>query len=179
MSRIGNQPITVSTAVQLEITDGTVFVKGPKGEMSVMVPQDITVTFADGQVKVERANNLSHTRALHGLAQRLVHNAVTGVEKLWEKKLEVIGTGYRVKLQGKDLVFEVGYSHPVKFEHVDGLEYVVQQNIVTISGADRQLVGQIANKIKAIKKPDPYKGKGIRYVGEIVKLKPGKKAKTA
>jgi large subunit ribosomal protein L6 len=179
MSRIGNQSITVADGVQVQIVDGSVNVKGPQGEMSVSIPRDITIEQSEGALNVKRSNNVNETKALHGLAQRLVQNAVVGVSKLWEKKLEVQGTGYKVKLQGRDLLFDVGYSHSVTYKSVDGIQFNVQANIVTISGADKQKVGQIADRIKAIRKPDPYKGKGIRYEGEVVKLKPGKKAKTA
>jgi large subunit ribosomal protein L6 len=179
MSRIGNQPVTVIDGVQVQVMDGSVNVKGPQGELNVAVPRNIVVEAGDGVLVVKRENNVNETKALHGLAQRLINNAVLGVTKSWEKKLEVLGTGYKVKLQGRDLVFDVGYSHPVKFMSVEGIQYAVQANVVTISGADKQKVGQIANRIKAIRKPDPYKGKGIRYEGEQIKLKPGKKAKTA
>ncbi len=179
MSRIGNQPITVASDVQVHIVDETVHVKGPKGELSVGIPKNITIELGEGTLSVKRSNNINDTKAVHGLAQRLVQNAVVGVAKLWEKKLEVQGTGYKVKLQGRDLVFDVGYSHPVTYKSVEGIQFAVQGNIVTISGADKQIVGQVANRIKSIRKPDPYKGKGIRYEGESIKLKPGKKAKTA
>jgi large subunit ribosomal protein L6 len=179
MSRIGNQPVTVIDGVQVQVMDGSVNVKGPQGELNVAVPRNIVVEAGDGVLVVKRENNVNETKALHGLAQRLINNAVLGVTKSWEKKLEVLGTGYKVKLQGRDLVFDVGYSHPVKFMSVEGIQYAVQANVVTISGADKQKVGQIADRIKSIRKPDPYKGKGIRYEGEQIKLKPGKKAKTA
>lgn len=179
MSRIGNQSITVVDGVQVQIADGIVNVKGPQGEMNVSIPKNITIESSEGTLTVKRANNVNETKALHGLAQRLVQNAVVGVGKLWEKKLEVLGTGYKVKLQGRDLVFDVGYSHSVTYKSVDGIQFAVQGNVVTISGADKQKVGQVADRIKAIRKPDPYKGKGIRYEGESIKLKPGKKAKTA
>ncbi|KXK11716.1 MAG: 50S ribosomal protein L6 [Microgenomates bacterium OLB23] len=179
MSRIGNQPITVTDGVQVQVSGNTVHVKGAQGELNIEIPENILVENSDGKVIVTRTNNVNEVKALHGLTQRLLHNAITGVTKAWEKKLEVIGTGYRVKLQGRDLVLDVGYSHSVKFAGVSGVQYAVQANVITISGADRQLVGQTANRIKAIRKPDPYKGKGIRYEGEVIKLKPGKKAKTA
>jgi len=179
MSLIGKQPVEVTSGVQVEILDTAVTVKGTHGNISIDIPRGISVAMSDGTMLVTRKNNNSDTKALHGLVQRLIRNAVNGVTTPWEKKLEVIGTGFKVKLQGRNLVFDVGYSHQVEFKSEEGIQYGVQANVVTVSGADRQKVGQIANKIKVIRKPDPYKGKGIRYEGEVIKLKPGKKAKTA
>lgn len=179
MSRIGSQSISITDGTQVTLHNGEVLVKSSQGELAVQIPKDITVKIEDSVIFVHRDNDINETKALHGLARCLIQNAVTGIQKPWEKKLEVIGTGYKVKLQGRDLVFDVGYSHSVKFNSVEGVQYGVQGNVVTISGADKQRVGEVANKIKSIRKPDPYKGKGIRYAGEKIKLKPGKKAKTA
>lgn len=179
MSRIGNKPVIITNGVQVSLADSIINVKGSQGEMSIEVPEGIIVDIKDGLVDVTRSNNVKSTKALHGLIRCLIQNAVTGVTKTWEKKLEVIGTGYKVKLQGRDLVFDVGFSHSVTFKSIENIQFGVQANVVTISGSDKQKVGQAANKIKSIRKPDPYKGKGIRYEGEFIKLKPGKKAKTA
>jgi large subunit ribosomal protein L6 len=128
---------------------------------------------------VERANNSKFQKSLHGLFRSLIANAVAGVETPWEKKLEVAGTGFNVKMQGEDLVFKVGYNHPVIFKKVEGVKYTVEGNTkVQVKSIDKQLVGEIAYKIKMIRKPDVYKGKGIKYEGEKLRIKPGKKAKT-
>jgi large subunit ribosomal protein L6 len=134
----------------------------------------------NNELIIKRSNEEKKTKSLHGLYRQLVYNGVSGVEKLWEKRLEVVGTGYNVKLQGEDLVFKLGYSHPVVFKKTPGVSYQVDGNTkVIVSGVDKQLVGQIAHKIILLKKPDVYKGKGIRYEGEKLRIKPGKKAKAA
>ncbi|OGK29458.1 50S ribosomal protein L6 [Candidatus Roizmanbacteria bacterium RIFCSPLOWO2_01_FULL_42_14] len=179
MSKIGNKPINIEESVEVEISNALVNVKGPEGELTVNIPKEITATRVDKDILFQRLSEAKKVRSLHGLIRSLVANAVLGVTKPWEKTLEVVGTGYRVKLKGKNLVFEVGYSHPVEFHEVQGLTYIVDGNKVTISGIDKQLVGEVAHKVKSIRKPDPYKGKGIRYSGELIRLKPGKKAKTA
>jgi large subunit ribosomal protein L6 len=178
MSKIGEAPVTVLDGVDVTITADTVEVKGPKGQVNVVIPKGIIVKKNENIVNIGRLSETKKVRSLHGLIRSLVSNAVNGVVKPWEKYLEVHGTGYKVKMQGKDLVFDVGYSHSVTFSHLDGLEYAVDKNKVTVSGIDKQFVGEIANKIKSIRRPDPYKGKGIRYEGEVLHLKPGKKAAT-
>lgn len=179
MSLIGNQPISVPSSVQVTLTGDVCTVKGGQGELVIAIPNDISVEMQDQKILVTRKNDERKLKALHGLIRSLLNNAVIGVEKPWEKKLEVVGTGYKVKPQGQDIVLQVGYSHPVNFKKVDGVTFAVQGNNIVVSGPDKQLVGEVANKIKSIKKPDAYKGKGIRYAGEVIKLKPGKKAKTA
>lgn len=178
MSKIGQQSITVSPAVTVVITDGKVNIKGPQGEMSFDVPDELTLTKTDNILLLTRKNDEKKVRSVHGLYRQLISNAVTGVEKPWEKKLEVVGTGYTVKLQGEDLVFKIGYSHQVIFKKQPGIKYLVEgNNKVNVTGFDKQLVGQVAYQIKMIKKPDVYKGKGIRYLGEKLRIKPGKKVK--
>lgn len=179
MSKIGEKPVEVTSGVHVELKDSVVLVKGSKGEVSVEIPLGVTVSMKDGVVSVARANDSKKNRSLHGLIRSLIQNAVIGVEKPWEKKLEVVGTGYKVKMQGAGLVFDVGLSHKVEFPKTDGVAYHVEGSKITVSGVDKQLVGEVANKIKNVKKPDHYKGKGVRYEGEHVILKPGKKAKTA
>lgn len=179
MSKIGEKPVEVTSGVNIDLKDNVVQVKGSKGEVSVEIPMGITVNMKDGIVSVNRSNDSKKNRSLHGLVRSLIQNAVTGVEKPWEKKLEVVGTGYKVKMQGTGLVFDVGLSHKVEFPQADGVSYHVEGNKITVLGVNKQLVGEVANKIKNIKKPDHYKGKGVRYEGEYVILKPGKKAKTA
>ncbi len=180
MSKIGAQSIRIPESILVSINDGIVEVKGAAGGvMTVPIPKGITVEKQDQNVLVKRDSDEKKVKSLHGLIRVLIHNAVLGVEKNWEKKLEVHGTGFRVKLQGEDLVFEVGYSHQVVFKKIPGITYLVEgTNKIIVRGIDKQLVGQTAYKIKKIRKPDPYKGKGIRFAGEHIKLKPGKKAKT-
>lgn len=179
MSKIGEAPVQVKDNVQVSIDGEIVTVKGPQGELTVTIPQGIDVKLEDGTVHVTRQRDTKKVRALHGLVRSLIANAVKGVVEPWEKHLEVVGTGYKVKAQGKNLVFDVGYSHSVQFDEVPGLTYKIDKNQVTVVGADKQLVGETAHKIRSIRKPDAYKGKGVRYVGEVLHLKPGKKAKTA
>jgi large subunit ribosomal protein L6 len=148
--------------------------------MTFVVPMGITLVKEGSNLVVKRKNNEKKIRSLHGLYRQLIGNAVIGVEKPWEKKLEVSGTGYTVKLQGEDLVFKIGYSHLVTFKKQPGVKYAVEgNNKVTVAGQDKQLVGQVAYQIKMIRKPDVYKGKGIKYLGEKLRIKPGKKAKAA
>lgn len=180
MSKIGERPIILSQAVTLTIDGNKISVKGPQGEMSFDVPKEITLVKEENNLLIKRNNNEKKVRSLHGLYRQLIGNAIIGVEKPWEKKLEVVGTGYTVKLQGEDLVFKIGYSHLVTFKKQPGIKYKVEgNNKVTVEGYDKQMVGQVAYQIKMIRKPDVYKGKGIRYLGEKLRIKPGKKAKAA
>lgn len=180
MSKIGDTPVPISESTQVTISTSSIEVKGKEGTMTVAIPRFFTVTKEENRLIVAGSADDKKKRAIHGLVRSLLNNAVLGVNKKWEKRLEVHGTGYRVKAQGEDLVFEVGYSHSVVFKKMAGVDFVVEgANKVIVAGIDKQLVGEIAAKIHAIKKPDPYKGKGIRYEGEVLKLKPGKKAKAA
>ena len=182
MSRIGNKPISFSSEVQVRLEGNKVFIKGPKGELSFELPEDIEVeiNLEKKEMRVKRKSERKKVKALHGLYRALLANAVKGVIKPWEKKLEVVGTGYNVRLEGDKLVFKLGFSHPVIFKKPEGIEFQVEKNrVITVIGIDKQKVGEIAYKIKMLKKPDAYKGKGIRYLGEVIKLKPGKKAKVA
>lgn len=180
MSKIGEKVIPVPAAAQVTIDGQHIIVKGSKGEIKLTVPEILTVE-KDGQiVTVKRKSNDKQSKEFHGLYRSILANAIAGVETAWTKRLEIVGTGYNVKLQGQDLVFKVGYSHPIVFKSIAGITYQVEgNNKVVVSGADRQLVGQVAYQMKILKKPDAYKGKGIRYEGERVRIKPGKKAKTA
>jgi large subunit ribosomal protein L6 len=180
MSKIGEKSIIISGAVNLTIDGNKVNVKGPQGEISFDVPMELALVRSENNLTIERKNNDKKVRSMHGLYRQLIGNAMVGVEKPWEKKLEVVGTGYTVKLQGEDLVFKIGYSHLVTFKKQPGIKYQVEgNNKVTVIGHDKQLVGQVAYQIKMIRKPDVYKGKGIRYLGEKLRIKPGKKAKAA
>ena len=178
MSKIGSKPIIIPEAVTVNIDDQTVFVKGKEGELKIEVPKVIKIVRQGNQLVVTTSTDHKKSRSLHGLYRQLIANAVTGVEKPWTKKLEVVGTGYNVKPQGEDVVFKLGYSHPVVFKKIPGIKFITEDNNkLTVIGVDKQLVGEIASKIKTIKKPDSYKGKGIRYVGEKIRLKPSKKVK--
>lgn len=180
MSKVGDQPIQIPSGVTVTVEPSYVVVSGNEGTLSVLLNRAIKISQEGEVLTVKRADESARSKALHGLTRTLLQNAVTGVVKPWEKDLEVLGTGYRVKANGENLVFEVGYSHTVEFKKVDDITFVVEgTNKIKVIGIDKQKVGEVAYKIKAIKKPDPYKGKGIRYAGEVVRLKAGKKAKTA
>ena len=180
MSRIGKQPIEIPSGVTVEVAGDTVNVKGPGGALSQRVDPDMKVTVADGEVRVERPSDEREHRALHGLTRSLIANMVEGVTKGYEKRLEIQGVGYRAVLKGKDIELQVGFSHPVDFPAPEGIEFEVPApNRITVKGIDKQLVGETAARIRRIRKPEPYKGKGIRYEGEYVRKKAGKAAKTA
>lgn len=180
MSKIGDKTIEVPQAVQVEIKDNSLTAKGKVGEMTIKVPGELVVEKNDNTIKVRRISENKKVRALHGLYRNLLANAITGVDTPWQKRLEVVGTGFNVKLQGEDLIFKLGYSHQVTFKKVQGINFQVEgNNKVIVNGADKQLVGQVAHQIKLLRKPDVYKGKGVRYEGEKLRIKPGKKAKTA
>ncbi len=180
MSKIGTKTIAVPPTVTIQVEDASISVKGKEGEMRIQIPSSLQVHFNEQILTVTRKNEKSPTKALHGLYRSLIYNAVVGVEVPWEKKLEVVGTGFQVKMQGEDLVFKVGFSHPVVFKKVPRVQFLVDGNTkVILKSVDKQLVGEVAHKIKMLKKPDAYKGKGIKYEGERLRIKPGKKAKTA
>lgn len=177
MSRIGRQPIAVPDGVTVDIKPGEVSVKGPKGELSQAVSADMKVTQDNGTLTVERPTDRGEHRALHGLTRSLIANMVVGVTDGYEKRLEIQGVGYRARLQGKALELSVGYSHPVSVSAPDGIEFEVPQPTqVVVRGIDKQLVGEIAARIRRTRPPEPYKGKGIRYAGEHVRRKVGKRA---
>ena len=177
MSRIGRQPIPVPAGVTVAIEPERVTVNGPKGELSERVNRDITVEQVDDQIVVTRPTDRGEHRALHGLTRTLVANMVQGVTAGFEKKLEIQGVGYRAQLRGRDLELALGYSHPVSIKAPDGIEFEVPQPTrITVRGASKQQVGEIAALIRKQRKPEPYKGKGIRYEGEYVARKVGKRA---
>lgn len=180
MSKIGQQSIEVLSGVSIEIKDNLIKIKGPNGEKSLLLPVALKVNLKDGKIFIERLSDEKRIKAQHGLYRQLLANFIKGVIKPWEKRLELVGTGYNVKLQGEDLVLKLGFSHPIVFKKQEGVKYqVIGNNIIVIMGIDKQLVGQVAYQIRSLKKPDVYKGKGIRYLGEKVRIKPGKKAKGA
>ncbi|WP_181779532.1 50S ribosomal protein L6 [Pseudonocardia pini] len=178
MSRIGKLPITVPSGVDVTIDGRTVTVKGPKGTLSHTVIAPITVALNDGVVSVERPDEERKTKAYHGLSRTLVNNLVEGVTKGYEKKLEIVGVGYRVVLKGSNLEFALGFSHPVVITPPEGITFAVESPTkFSVSGIDKQLVGETAANIRKIRKPEPYKGKGVRYAGENVRRKVGKTGK--
>lgn len=175
MSRIGKKPIPMPAGVKYRVEGNTVVVEGPKGRVDALLPAGITLVQRDGELLAERENDSQ--AAFHGLARSLVFNAVHGVTKGWTKELDVVGIGYRVELKGKQMVvFTLGYSHPIEFPLPSGIEVTIdpKQTHVTISGIDRQRVGQVAADMRSLRKPDPYKNKGVRYTGEKLKKKVGK-----
>ena len=177
MSRIGKKPIPIPEGIKVVFSDPqTVTVRGPKESLSVSLPRGVSATLADNVVVVTSDVRLKNAGALWGLSRQLVANAVVGVTQGFSKVLTLEGIGYRATLDGSTLVLNVGFSHPVRVEALEGITFAVEKNAVTISGADKQLVGQVAASIREIRKPEPYKGKGIRYVNEIVRRKAGKKA---
>jgi large subunit ribosomal protein L6 len=177
MSRIGRKPVPVPDAVTVEIAPGNIAVKGPKGELTQVVSHDMTVEQADGAVTVARPTDRGEHRALHGLTRSLIANMVEGVTDGFEKRLEIQGVGYRAALKGQNLDLSLGFSHPVSIAAPDGIEFEVPQPTeVIVRGIDKQLVGQVAADIRKRRPPEPYKGKGIRYKGEQVLRKVGKRA---
>jgi large subunit ribosomal protein L6 len=177
MSRIGGRPIEIPDGVTVEIGAGVVSVKGPKGELSQSVSPSMRIEQSNGTLTVERPSDRGEHRALHGLTRTLVANMVEGVTNGFEKRLEIQGIGYRARLQGKALEMTLGYSHPVSISPPDGIEFEVPQPTeVVVRGIDKQLVGEIAARVRKQRPPEPYKGKGVRYSGEYVRRKVGKRA---
>ena len=177
MSRIGRLPVAVPSAVTVSVSGGKVEVKGPKGSLSETIPALVDVAVADGVVTLTRSNDSKPAKSRHGLMRALVQNMVTGVTVGFKKELEVIGVGYRAEVKGSKLVMQLGYSHPVEYAIPDGVAIKVERNTsLEVSGADKQRVGQVAAVIRGFRPPDSYKGKGVRYKGEYVRLKQGKSA---
>jgi large subunit ribosomal protein L6 len=177
MSRIGKQPIQIPDGVDVEVAPGKVKVKGPKGELNQVVSREMKVAVEDGTLTVERPTDRGEHRALHGLTRSLIANMVEGVTEGFERRLEIQGVGYRAQLKGKALEMSLGFSHPVTVEAPDGIEFEVPQPTeVVVRGIDKQLVGEIAARIRKRRPPEPYKGKGVRYAGEYVSRKVGKRA---
>ena len=171
-------PITVPDGVNVSIVGDAVTINGPRGELQRRVPEGITVSQGDGEIRVARADDERETRALHGLVRSLINNMVLGVTQGFERRLEITGVGYRAAKQGTDLEVQVGYSHPVRKPAPPGIEFEVPAPTrITVRGIDKELVGQTAAEIRAIRRPEPYKGKGIRYEGERIRRKAGKAAK--
>ena len=178
MSRIGKLPIPVPAGVEVKIDGQTVEVKGPKGTLTHEVPAPIAVALEEGTVVVTRPDDERLSRSLHGLTRTLIANNITGVTVGFTKGLEIVGTGYRVTAKGNDLEFALGYSHPILVQPPAGISFTVDGNTkVTVHGISKQAVGEVAANIRKLRKPEPYKGKGVRYAGEVVRRKAGKSGK--
>jgi large subunit ribosomal protein L6 len=177
MSRIGRAPITMPAGVEFANDDGVVTVKGPKGELTQRVPREMTITVSDGTITVTRPTDSAPHRSLHGLTRTLIANMVHGVTDGFEKRLEIVGVGYRASMKGGDLELLIGFSHPAVVTPPEGIEFETPQpQVVLVRGIDKQAVGEVAAQIRSMRPPEPYKGKGIRYAGEYVQRKVGKRA---
>ena len=175
MSRIGKKPITIPKGVTVKVLEGAVEVQGPKGKLKQRFPNGINFELADGHLVAKRGTDSPELAKFHGLARSLVANAVAGVTDGFKKELDIVGVGYRAEVKGKQVIFALGYSHAVVFDIPTGIDVAIEkQTHITVTGVDRQLVGQVAANIRRLRKPDPYKQKGVRYTGEVLKKKAGK-----
>lgn len=179
MSKIGQLPIEVKSGVTVSADGGLVSVKGSKGELKINLPKNIEVKIEDGKCIVLSKKDDKVTRSLWGTIRMLIANAIIGVTDGWKKQLELVGTGYRSEVQGNNLVLTVGYSHTITIEAPEGITFKVEKSIINVDGIDKQLVGQVSANIRATRPPEPYKGKGVKYVGEVIRRKAGKAAKAA
>jgi len=178
MSRIGNAPVPVPSGVTVKLSPSTITAKGPKGELSMNIPDFVSYEVNDGEVVVKRANDSKPARARHGLGRALLNNMVVGVSEGFTRKLEIVGVGYKADVRGKTLNLSLGYSHPIDFPIPDGIDIKVEKGTsLTVSGIDKQQVGQVAAVLRGFRKPDAYKGKGVRYADETIRLKAGKSGK--
>ena len=177
MSRIGKQPIVVPQGVKVQIDDGTIRAEGPKGKLSQPVPGGLTVKLEDNRLVITREGDDRTVRAIHGLTRALVANMVHGVKDGFERKLEIVGIGYRAQLQGRNIQLALGYSHPIIFPLPETITADIERQVsITLRGPDKALLGETAAKLRSLRKPDPYKGKGIKYSDEVIRRKVGKKA---
>lgn len=175
MSRIGKQPITIPKGAKVEVKDGVLIAEGPKGRVEQKLMKECPVTIDNGVITVERQDNSGPSKAKHGLVRSLLNNAVVGVSEGFRKELEIVGVGYRGEVKGKEIHFALGFSHPIVFPIPEGVKAEIDRNNkITLDGADRQLVGQVAANIRSLRPPDPYKAKGIRYSDEHIRRKEGK-----
>jgi len=177
MSRIGRNPVSLPQGVTFNVSGSEMTAKGPKGQLTMAVPGMVTLEVGNDSVVVNRVNDSKPARARHGLTRSLVQNLVTGVSTGFEKKLEIRGVGYKAETKGKKIVLHLGYSHPIEFEPPDGVSVKVEKTNLTVSGIDKGAVGQVAANLRGFRKPDAYKGKGVRYVDEVIRLKAGKSGK--
>jgi large subunit ribosomal protein L6 len=177
MSRIGKKEIEIDENVKVSLTGKNVLISGPNGQEQIKLPDVLTAKINDSKLIVDRINDKKETKSLHGLFRQLLANATKGVTENYQKQLEIKGVGYRAIQDGEKLVLSLGYSHPVEIIPPEGIKFTIAKNIITIEGLNKQKVGQMAAHLRSLRPPDPYKGKGIRYLGENIKLKPGKTAK--
>lgn len=177
MSRVGKKPIQIPEGVNVRLDARVLMVSGPKGELSHKIPRLLEVSLEDSHIIIKRKNDSKTAKSLHGLYARLIRNSVKGVLEGWTKALELVGTGYRARLEGDSLVLSVGFSHPLRIKPPSGISFSVEEGKITVSGVSKYLVGQAAANIRRVRPPEHYKGKGIRYEGEEIRLKPGKAAK--
>lgn len=178
MSKVGKKPILIPEGVKITLEDKSVGVEGSLGSLQIALAQGIKAQIDQDKLSVTRGDDSKKAKSLHGAIQRSIANAVVGVSQGWKRKLELVGTGYRAKVEGKNLVLSVGFSHTVQIPQVEAVNFEVQENIITVSGPDKHIVGQTAANIRRVRPPEPYKGKGIKYQDEIVRRKAGKAAKT-
>ncbi len=176
MSRIGKQPISVPSGVEISVVGRDVQVKGPKGELGIKLMRGLNISVEEGNATIVREAENASTQESYGLTRTLVANMVQGVSSGYERQLEIHGVGYRASVTGRAINLSLGYSHPINYDLPEGIEAKIERNIITISGHNKQLVGQVAAELRALRKPEPYKGKGIRYVGEHIRRKAGKAA---
>jgi large subunit ribosomal protein L6 len=178
MSRIGKKPVTLPKGVKVTVTGSEAVVEGAKGKLSCPIPAGITLDVQADSVTLTRINDEAQNRAYHGLTRALLGNAVTGVTEGWKKELDIVGVGYKAAMDGVKLNLELGYSHPIKYEAPAGIQMAVEKTThIVVTGIDRQLVGQVAADIRKFRKPEPYKGKGVQYTGEVIRRKAGKTGK--
>ncbi|MFA5008987.1 MAG: 50S ribosomal protein L6 [Candidatus Paceibacterota bacterium] len=177
MSRIGKKSIQITPGVEVKFLNGIIEVKGPKGFLKMNPVSEVEVVIEEKEIKINpKINDDNKSRALWGLTRTLIANMIEGVTKGFEKKMEINGVGFKARVEGKDLILDVGFSHPVKISAPENISFLVEKNIITVSGIDKELVGQISASIRRIRPPEPYKGKGIKYTTEIIRKKLGKKA---
>lgn len=179
MSRVGKKPLIIPQGVTVNIEGQAVKVTGSKGDLEYTLPSSIEVKVEGDILSVIRKQEIKQVRSLHGTLARILENAIKGVSEGWSKTLELVGTGYRARLEGNSLVLAIGFSHPVKIDPPVGIGFVIEENKIIISGIDRHIVGQVAANIRAVRPPEPYKGKGIKYIDEVIRRKAGKAAKAA
>ena len=178
MSRIGKKPVALPKGVKVTIHGAEAVVEGSKGTLTCPIPKGITVEVAADSINLTRVNDEAQNRAFHGLTRALINNAVTGVTTGWKKELDIVGVGYKAAMEGPSLRLDLGYSHPINYAAPEGISIAVEKNThLTVTGIDRQLVGQVAADIRKFRKPEPYKGKGVQYTGEVIRRKAGKTGK--
>ena len=174
MSRVGKNPITIPDKVNVKLQDGMITVTGPKGELEFRPHKDMKISMENNSITVNRPSNIRHHRALHGTTRQMINNLILGISEGFTKELEINGVGYQASKDGNRLKLQLGFSHDIFMDLPDGISIKVDRNILVVSGIDKQLVGEVAAKIRSLRKPEPYKGKGVRYRGELVRTKQGK-----